>query len=486
MRRAVIALSALLPLLLLLSPVAAAVDLPASPGGQAMKAYIEAMAANDTATFERLIDEYLGASSRSREDQVASLQRLASFIGVLDVHSVTEDSATRIAVLAKRQRDGRWMNLFFDLDSEQRPTEIGMTPASPPASLELPARTEAAAVAALRAHIEKLVGEDRFSGAVRLSRGDKVLLEGAWGQADKRFAVDNQTTTRFNLGSMNKMYTAVAIGQLVEAGKLAFEDRLIEVMPAYPNREVAEKVTIHHLLTHSSGLGSYWEPLFATNWTQIRTHAQLLDLFVDEPLEHEPGERFGYSNSGYVVLGRVIETLSGMSYFDYVREKIFKPAGMTATDSYAYDEIVADLATGYTRASDDHDHGPGHEEATGPRRANVFEHAAKGCAAGGGYSTVGDLHRFVRALDQNVLMHAATRDRLFKPQAPGVPYGYGFGIRGEGRMRSVGHNGGAAGISSDLRFYPESGYSFSVLANYDPGTAERVADELHLLLQSIR
>lgn len=478
--------SCALLLTLFLAPCADAADLPATPGGKAMKAYIEAMAANQRATFERLIDDYFGESTRSREERVASLQRLAGFVGVLDVHSVTEDSATRIAVLARRLNDGKWMNLFFDLGADQRVTEIGMTPASPPADLDLPRRTEAEAVAALRVHVEKLVAEDRFSGAVRLSRGDQVLFEGAWGQADKRFSVGNRTSTRFNLGSMNKMFTAVAIGQLVEAGKLAFEDRLIDVMPDYPNQDVAKRVTIHQLLTHSSGLGSYWDPLFATNWAQIRTHQQLLDLFVHQPLEFEPGERFGYSNSGFVVLGRVIEVLSGMSYFDYVRDKVFLPAGMTSTDSYAYDEIVADLATGYTRASDDHDHGPGHEETSGPRHANVFEHPAKGCAAGGGYSTVGDLHRFVRALEKNTLLRAATRERLFKPQAPGVPYGYGFGLRGEGRMRYVGHNGGAAGISSDLRFYPESGYSFSVLSNYDPGSAGLVADELHLLLQSIR
>ncbi|MHC4991541.1 MAG: serine hydrolase, partial [Planctomycetota bacterium] len=275
-----------------------------------------------------------------------------------------------------------------------------------------------------------------------------------------------RTDTKFNIGSMNKMFTGVAICQLAEQGRLSFDDPIIKHLPDYPNREVAESVTIHHLLTHTSGMGSYWNDQWQARFTQLRTVEDLLPLFVDDPIAFEPGARFQYSNAGPIVLGLIIERITGQSYYDYVREAICKPAGMVDTDCYEMDVPVPNLAMGYTNRRID-----GARES-GPRRNNLFMHSVKGGPAGGGYSTVEDLVRFGEALRQHRLLGPEYADLLVSGKVGmggGAQYAYLFGDHVENGHRSYGHNGGAPGISAELRVYPELGYSYAVLSNYDGG-----------------
>jgi D-alanyl-D-alanine carboxypeptidase len=218
-----------------------------------------------------------------------------------------------------------------------------------------------------------------FTSAVLIAQHGEIIFEQSYGWANRSYDVPNQVDTKFNLGSMNKMFTAVAIMQLVQQGKLAADDKIIQHIPDYPNQQVANKVTIHHLLTHTSGLGDFFtHEFFETSRDQIRTLTDYLALFVDRPLQFEPGARLSYSNVGYIVLGLIIEQVTGQSYFDYVRENIFEPCGMPNTDSYATDQIVPNLATGYsTRLSDE-----------GELRSNILDMPGKGSSAGGGYSTL--------------------------------------------------------------------------------------------------
>lgn len=148
------------------------------------------------------------------------------------------------------------------------------------------------------------------------------------------------------------MFTAVAIAQLAEGGKLSFSDTVGKLLPDYPNRVVAEKVTVHHLLTHTSGMGSYFNDKFFANLNNMKTVADYLPLFASDPLAFEPGTKWQYSNAGFTVLGLIIEKLSGQSYYDYVKQHIFKPAGMVNTDSYERDKDVPNLAIGYTKMGD--------------------------------------------------------------------------------------------------------------------------------------
>src|SRR4030095_10641297 len=164
----------------------------------------------------------------------------------------------------------------------------------------------------------------------------------AYGLADKKQNIPNRIDTTFNLGSCNKMFTALAIAQLAEKGKLSFDDVVAKHLPDYANKDIAAKVTLHHLLTHTSGLGFY--PFTHGS----KTPEGILKFFVDKPLAFEPGARMQYSNAGFVVLGLIIERVSGKNYYDYIRENIYQPAGMSGTDSYSLDEQIANRAIGYT------------------------------------------------------------------------------------------------------------------------------------------
>ncbi|MEM8960772.1 MAG: serine hydrolase domain-containing protein [Acidobacteriota bacterium] len=411
---------------------------------------IAAINSDDDEVRRRFVETAYAADANV-EELTEQLGRIKRLTGGVDLHGEVEVSDDGVSALVRNRGDQLWVRLGLGLASGLL-TEVRLEVTSPPRDLDGPRLDRAGLIAALETSL------DGFSGAIDLRRGDDVLFQHATGLASRRFSVPNRLDTRFNLGSMNKMFTAVAIAKLVEAGTLDYDDRLIDHLPDYPRHDGVEDITIHHLLTHTSGFGSYWEPLFAANFTEIRSHTALLALTADQPLDFAPGSRFGYSNTGYVALGRIIEVVTGDDYFDHVREHVFEPAGMHDTDSWAYDDVVPDLATGYTRE----------QRGQGAWRSNVFQHAVKGCAAGGGYATVGDLQRFASALWGDRLVSAATRQRLHTVNTAGsrpTGYGYGFGIRGEGALSSIGHNGGAPGINGELKHYPELDITVAILAN---------------------
>jgi CubicO group peptidase (beta-lactamase class C family) len=352
--------------------------------------------------------------------------------------------------------------------------ELALTPEDPPkiarlelraiprpADLAIPRLTEAQALAALSGRVEELARKDQFSGAVLIARHGKILLQRAWGRADRETGAPVTLETRFRLGSMNKMFTATAILQLVEAGRLTLDDPLGKFLPDYPNREVATKVTVRHLLTHTGGTGDIFGPEFEKNRLALRTHGDYLKLYGARAPLFEPGKEWRYSNYGFVLLGAIIEKVSGMSYYDYVQKKIFAPSGMSATASLPESEPVPNRAKGYLRKD-------------GAWVSNADTLPFRGTAAGGGYSTVGDLFRFAQALGSGKLLSPKMLAEATKVQRE--QYGYGFGVQGEGRLLSYGHGGGAPGMNGDLRIYPELGYVLVALSNLDPPAASRVVD----------
>jgi CubicO group peptidase (beta-lactamase class C family) len=323
--------------------------------------------------------------------------------------------------------------------------------------------TQADAVAALAAHAAERAGADEFAGAVVVARHGKVLLNDAWGQADRTAGVANTPATRFRIGSMNKMFTAVATLQLVEAHKLALDDPIGQHLPDYPNKEVAAKVTVRHLLTHTGGTGDIFGPEFDQHRLGLREHRDYLKLYGSRGLTQEPGARFEYSNYGFVLLGALIEHVSGMPYDDYVREHVFQPAGMRSTGSLPESVKVPDRAVGYLRSSPGSDWVP-----------NTDTLPWRGTAAGGGYSTVGDLLRFAQALESGTLISEATLAEATRPHQQ--QYGYGFGVQGQGRLGSYGHGGGAPGMNGELRIFPQLGYVVVGLSNLDPPAASELVE----------
>jgi D-alanyl-D-alanine carboxypeptidase len=323
--------------------------------------------------------------------------------------------------------------------------------------------TQAQALAALADHAAERARADEFAGAVLVARHGKVLLNGAWGRADRTAGTANTPATRFRIGSMNKMFTAVATLQLVEAHKLALDDPIGQHLPGYPNKEVAAKVTVRHLLTHTGGTGDIFGPEFDQHRLQLREHRDYLKLYGWRGLSFEPGSRFEYSNYGFVLLGALIEHVSGMSYFDYVDDHVFRPAGMRSTGSLPESVEVRNRAVGYMRSS------PG-----GPWEPNTDTLPWRGTSAGGGYSTVGDLLRFAQALRSGKLISMATLAQATRPRQQ--HYGYGFGMQGQGRLGSYGHGGGAPGMNGELRVFPGLGYVVISLSNLDPPAASELVE----------
>ena len=337
--------------------------------------------------------------------------------------------------------------------------------------------TETKTFAGLEARLREAASMDEFTGAVLVARDGHVLFRKAYGLADREQRIANTLQTRFRIGSMNKMFTAVAILQLVEAGRVDLMAPLGTYIPDYPNRDIATKVTIHHLLTHTGGTGDIFGPDFEAHRNDLRTLADYLKLYGERGLEFEPGSTWAYSNYGMVLLGVVIEKVTDQSYYEYVQERVYEPAGMTATGSLPEDEEVPGRSIGYTR--------PPGSTAWAP---NTDSLPYRGTSAGGGYSTVEDLGRFAHALLGDELLSPESTELLLtgKVDSFGGMYAYGFEDRQSGGNRSVGHGGGAPGMNGDLRIYPESGYVVAVLANMDPPAAQEVSDFLASQLLSMQ
>lgn len=316
----------------------------------------------------------------------------------------------------------------------------------------------------LDAFISDLVEKDTFSGTVLLAKDGKILYSAAHGQASKSFNVPNNVQTKFNLASLNKMFTATAIMQLMEAGRLSLTDSLDSFTDeSWLPKQVSSKIQIQHLLTHSSGLGSYFTDEFF-NGSKIR----FIDLEDFKPivskdtLEFEPGSGYRYSNNGMLLLGVVIETVTGQSYFDHIREAIYKPAGMINSGCFERNQPAQNLAVGYHANPD---------KKTGWEN-NHHWIAAKGGPAGGCYSTVKDLYRYTEALSGHKLLNQKNTEDMYtpKPEFHEQSYGYGFKISGTPNNRIVGHRGGFVGMSSNLDIFLDSGYISVVLSNYSGGS----------------
>lgn len=297
----------------------------------------------------------------------------------------------------------------------------------------------------IAAYAHDLSGKGAFSGVVLLSHDGSTVYAGAFGMASVEYAVANTVDTAFNLGSIDKIFTRVAIEQLVEAHKLRYDQTIGDLLPDYPNK-AARAVTVQELVDMRSGIGDFFGPQFrATPKDRIRTLADYVPLFAKTPLAFAPGTQQAYSNGGYIVLGLIIEHVSGHPYYDYVADHIFKPAGMTAASWPERDVPAQRLATGYTTVFD---------PSSAPRN-NMYTAPARGSSAGGGYATAGDLVAFAHALTTDRLLAAGEAARLFGPE--------------------IGVAGGAPGINADLEIDRTSGYVLVVLSNLDPPAAETVA-----------
>jgi CubicO group peptidase (beta-lactamase class C family) len=330
---------------------------------------------------------------------------------------------------------------------------------------------QADALRALSARADRLADQGEFSGAVLVAKDGRVLFSRAYGLADRERRVPNTVGTRFRIGSMSKMFTAVAIMQLVEAGKVKLTAPLGTYMPDYANRAVATRVTIGQLLTHTGGTGNLPLRDVLAHRNELRTLADYMRRYGRRGLDFQPGSRWSYSSYGFVLLGRVIEKVTARSYYDYVQQHVYAPAGMNHSGSLPEDQAVPARSIGYMKLP-----------TTGARVPNTDTLPYRGNSAGGGYSTVEDLGRFAQALLNHRLLSPYRTQLLITGKVPAAPafgrrYAYGFvDDRDAGGNGWVGHGGAALGMNGDLRIYPDSGYVVAVLANIDPPPAQRISD----------
>jgi D-alanyl-D-alanine carboxypeptidase len=387
--------------------------------------------------------------------------------GGYDLKKIESETPTEVTAILQERADDGFTRVVLDVEPEQpyRILKLEVKLIERPAEFPLPHMNDQQLTAALRKRLDDETGSDRFAGAVLVAKQGKPIFAQAYGLADREHDIPNTLQTRFSLASINKVFTAIVTMQLVQAGKLALDDPLGKYLTDYPNKELAAKVTIGELLTNTGGTGDIWGPEFDKHRLELRTLQDYINLYGNRPLRFEPGSRWEYSNYGFILLGAVIEKVSGESYYDYVREHIYIPAGMSSSGSEPGEPRAADRSIGYMKVK------------VGDWNSNTGYLLYRGTSAGAGYSTVGDLLRFADALRENKLLDAHYT-KLLTTGSVATPFGldaYGFGVQTFNGNRCFGHNGTGPGVNGDLEMCLNSSYAIVVLANMDPPAAEQVS-----------
>ncbi|MFD0692394.1 serine hydrolase domain-containing protein [Actinomadura fibrosa] len=323
----------------------------------------------------------------------------------------------------------------------------------------------------IRTYLKELAHAGRFTGTVLVTQNGRPVLHEAYGMADSAKNEANTPGTRFNIGSMNKMFTGVAVAQLVQKGELSFQDTVGKYVAGFPS-EIADKVTVHHLLTHTAGLGDFTHREGEKGGLDVDS---IMQEIVKQQLKFEPGSRWDYSNAGFIVLGAIVERLSKQDYNGYIRRHILKPAGMHDTTFGPYTPSkVAHMAHPYALFDADGSWIGGQSSPDGSipegEWRDVGDQPDGATPSGGAVSMAGDVLRFSRALQGHKLLNAELTTTVMEGKAqmgPGAEYGYGFINQSHNGVRFVGHSGGTMGYGTVLEMYPTKGCTVIVLTNKD-------------------
>jgi CubicO group peptidase (beta-lactamase class C family) len=307
-----------------------------------------------------------------------------------------------------------------------------------------------------------------FSGVISLRQGETILFERACGDALRADAIPNRVDTRFQIASGCKIFTSVAINQLFDQGRLT-PATLLRDCAGVPLPHFAPDITVHQLLTHTSGVPDYFDEAvmddFEELWRQvpmytIRRPADFLPLFQDKPMQAAPGSTFAYNNGGYVLLGLIVEQITGTPFPEYITEHVFGPAGMHASGYFATDQLPPLTAQSYI------------ENADGTWRSNIYAVPIVGGPDGGAYTTAADMAHFWQGLLAHKLLSAETTSRLLSPEAAtGSPppydhYGRGVWIEAGGQgIRKYFVEGSDPGVAFRSAVYPSQGLILTILAN---------------------
>ena len=466
------------------------VAIPATQAGNRAREVLASLLA-DHAAREALVRKTFTAKALAGtpvSDWVALLDTLAEQSGGLDPVAISPDSDENFLVMDMRARKvDRYARIYFAVARKTDPGKIAdlgvFAIRDPRRTAEDAWPTQKLSISAIARAIDvrakRLAMEDLLSGTILVAHNGKPVYTASFGEAEKVFHARNTPDTRFNIASAGKMFTAIAIGELVDAGKLSLEDTLAKWLPDFPNQEWAAKIRIRHLLSHTSGLGDFFGPDYARERTGFVRASDYFPLIAKDPLAFEPGTGFRYSNGGFALLGAIIERASGETYDDYLAKHVFAPAGMTGAGNFALDAVVPNRATGYASGLLD-------PLGIEPRKSNIMTIAYVGNGAGGQFASARDLLAFSRTLQGNKLMSpqttalftAAKVDFVGSPRAE--KYRYGFAVSQCGAKAVIGHGGGGAnsGVDSTLLMFADASWTIIVLTNQDPPTGDDFAHGL--------
>ncbi|QDX26271.1 serine hydrolase [Sphingomonas suaedae] len=319
------------------------------------------------------------------------------------------------------------------------------------------------------ARMDAVVGDDaqkgEFMGAVLVARDGEILFDKGYGSANLEWKIANDGATKFRLGSVTKQFTAVAILLLQERGKLTLDAPVKTYLPDAPASW--DKVTVHHLLTHTSGIPNFTSfPDYGKQKTLPATHESLIARFRDKPLEFQPGEKWNYSNSGYILLSAIVEKLSGQSYAEFVAANLFKPLGMTDTGYDSHAAIIPRRASGYAPSKD------------GPVNADYISMTIPQ-GAGALYSTTRDLLTWQRGLYGGKLLKPASLAAFRTPYKNG--YALGIGVESKDGVTTIEHGGGIEGFNTSLAYDPDRKITVVVLGNLNGPSPGKLSKSLMTL-----
>jgi CubicO group peptidase (beta-lactamase class C family) len=455
------------------------VTIPDTPEGRQIKALLDALAKPEAAALKQFVEGHFAASALAQtpvETRVERIRGMADRMGPIELLRVPAARDGRAELVARARNSGDILTITLDLEPGGDKRIKGLSVEAEPGGAgggggrsgsnepkEAPKGSDAEVAAAADQWLSQLSAKDEFSGVVLLARNGVPFFQHACGLADRARGVPNAVDTRFNVGSIGKAFTSATIAKLIREGRLADTDTIRKVLPG-SKIPSADRITVRQLLDMSSGLGDTFGPEFAANPHRLRELSDYLTLFETKPLRFEPGAKREYSNAGYVVLGLMIEKLTGKKYRDAVQEAVFGPAGMSDTGFFQVDEATPRRAIGYTR----HEEVRSHAEASKAPAAgapggkpelqpNTDLLPGRGSSAGGSFSTAADLLKFAGAFAKGTIDLARDGD------AP------------RGQLAIA---GGTAGCNAVLESEPEKGFTVIVLVNEDPPLAEKTGRKL--------
>jgi len=467
--------------------VGVAAEIPDTPAGNRAKEIIELLNGSSATKPEDYIKDNYSPTFRDAFPMAQHLSiftSTAALFGKLTVDSVSGSGDNELKLDLKAESKNAWLRLNLNVEPEKphRISSMMLAPMQPPEKSGISQSDQkdgnTGSESGESQNLKPLDSEklhqtltqkarnNEFSGTVLISGNGDIVFHRAYGFASKRFNEKNTLETKYNLGSCNKLFTAIGIARLMQEGLVSIDDLIGKYLDCFPG-DVGSKVTIRHLLQMRAGWGDYWaNEYYLQNRNQLRDVSDYMEFIKDIPLDFEPGSNFQHCNTCYEVLGAIIEAVSGMDYFDYIREYIYKPAGMENSGSFDRDGPAENLAVGYTNMN------PLSTEDEKYARTNDYFLSPRGTPAGGGYATTGDLLKFETALKGYRLLDKKYTHFLLNRWEGSPDDDWGLPSR---IARTA---GGAPGVSAEIVRDFNHGYTIIVLSNYDFPVANDVSSEI--------